>query len=53
MGFSNRGKIGKEFCGGEIRNFEDEFNGGGIWNLEGGAAIRNKIVELEILLWWD
>ena len=44
MGFLNRGKIGKEFCGGEIRNFEDEFNGGGIWNL-GGVLLGIK--------WWN
>ena len=69
MGFANRGRIGKEFCGGGIRNFV-EFYDGGIKKLVQNATIcalwwswefffqngeiRNfLVVGLGILWWWD
>ena len=66
MGFANRGRIGKEFCGGGIRNFV-EFNVGWIKKLIQNATIcalwwsyfQNDqsgnflMVGLGILWWWD
>ena len=42
MGFVNGEIIGKEFCGGGIRNFVDKFCGGGIRRWGGRVELGIK-----------